>query len=144
MLTAAASGASAVDTSGVPWLTILLLVPLVGAVVVAVLPRRRPQLAKQVTLGITLVELVLTIAMCVQFHQGQQGFQFGQKYSWIKAFGVSYAVGVDGAVRGIAAGVGGISGRARRLQTGFVRSYALSMLGGAVLIAGALVLTKAG
>jgi NADH-quinone oxidoreductase subunit L len=52
--------------------------------------------------------------------------------------------GVDGAVRGIAAGVGGISGRARRLQTGFVRSYALSMLGGVVLVAGALLLAKAG
>ncbi|HSP36442.1 MAG TPA: NADH-quinone oxidoreductase subunit L [Frankiaceae bacterium] len=52
--------------------------------------------------------------------------------------------GVDGAVRGIAAGVGGLSGRARRLQTGFVRSYALSMLGGAVLVAGALMLAKVG
>jgi NADH-quinone oxidoreductase subunit L len=52
--------------------------------------------------------------------------------------------GVDGAVRGIAAGVGGLSGRMRRLQTGFVRSYALSMLGGAVLLAGALLLAKVG
>ena len=32
----------------------------------------------------------------------------------------------------------------RRLQTGFVRSYALSMLGGAVLVAGALMLAKVG
>jgi NADH-quinone oxidoreductase subunit L len=52
--------------------------------------------------------------------------------------------GVDGAVRGIAAGIGGLSGRMRRLQTGFVRSYALSMLGGAVIVAGALLLVKAG
>jgi NADH-quinone oxidoreductase subunit L len=52
--------------------------------------------------------------------------------------------GVDGAVRGIAAGVGGLSGRMRRLQTGFVRSYALSMLGGAVLLVGALLLAKVG
>jgi NADH-quinone oxidoreductase subunit L len=52
--------------------------------------------------------------------------------------------GIDGAVRGIAAGVGGLSGRARRLQTGFVRSYALSMLGGVVLVAGALMLAKVG
>jgi NADH-quinone oxidoreductase subunit L len=52
--------------------------------------------------------------------------------------------GVDGGVRALAAGIGGLSGRARRLQTGFVRSYALSMLGGAVLIAGALMLAKVG
>jgi NADH-quinone oxidoreductase subunit M len=84
------------DTSGPPWLTILLLVPTIGALLVAALPRSRPSLAKQVTLAVTLVELVLTIMMSVQFNQGQGGFQFAQKYSWIKAFGVSYAVGVDG------------------------------------------------
>ena len=38
--------------------------------------------------------------------------------------------------------VGGSSGRMRRIQTGFVRSYALSMLVGAVLLVGALLLVK--
>jgi NADH-quinone oxidoreductase subunit L len=46
--------------------------------------------------------------------------------------------GVDGLVNGTAALLGGSSGRLRRLQTGFVRSYALSMLGGSVLVIGAL------
>jgi NADH-quinone oxidoreductase subunit L len=46
--------------------------------------------------------------------------------------------GVDGLVNGIAATLGGSSGRLRRLQTGFVRSYALSMLGGGVLVIAAL------
>jgi NADH-quinone oxidoreductase subunit L len=49
---------------------------------------------------------------------------------------------VDGAVRGIAAGVGGTSGRLRRLQTGFVRSYALSMLGGGAIVIIALLLVR--
>ncbi len=49
---------------------------------------------------------------------------------------------VDGAVNGVAATIGGLSGRARRLQTGFTRSYALSMLGGAALVAIALVLVR--
>ncbi|CAI7975609.1 NADH-quinone oxidoreductase subunit L [Frankia sp. Hr75.2] len=53
-------------------------------------------------------------------------------------------VGIDGFVRGSAAAVGGLSGRLRRTQTGFVRSYALSMLGGTVLVVGALLLTRAG
>ncbi|HMA46902.1 MAG TPA: NADH-quinone oxidoreductase subunit L, partial [Frankiaceae bacterium] len=53
-------------------------------------------------------------------------------------------VGVDGIVRGTAAGVGGFSGRLRRAQTGFVRSYALSMLGGAALVVGALLLLRVG
>jgi NADH-quinone oxidoreductase subunit L len=50
--------------------------------------------------------------------------------------------GVDGAVNGIAAGLGGSSGRLRRLQTGFVRSYALSMFGGATLLIVALLLVR--
>jgi NADH-quinone oxidoreductase subunit L len=46
--------------------------------------------------------------------------------------------GIDGLVNGLAAGVGGGSGRLRRAQTGFVRSYALSILGGAVLVVAAM------
>jgi NADH-quinone oxidoreductase subunit L len=46
--------------------------------------------------------------------------------------------GVDGTVGGIAALIGGSSGRVRRLQTGFVRSYALAMVGGALLVVLAL------
>jgi NADH-quinone oxidoreductase subunit L len=50
--------------------------------------------------------------------------------------------GIDGLVNTLAATIGGTSGRLRRLQTGFVRSYALSMLVGAVLLVGALLLVK--
>jgi NADH-quinone oxidoreductase subunit L len=52
--------------------------------------------------------------------------------------------GVDGAVNGTAAALGGSSSRLGRLQTGFVRTYALGMLGGAVIIAGALLAVTAG
>ncbi|WP_116041763.1 NADH-quinone oxidoreductase subunit L [Amycolatopsis palatopharyngis] len=50
--------------------------------------------------------------------------------------------GVDGAVNGMAALLGGTSGRLRRMQTGFVRSYALSMLGGSFLLVAALLLVR--
>ena len=52
--------------------------------------------------------------------------------------------GVDGAVHGLAAGIGGGSGRLRRWQNGFVRSYALSMFGGAALVVAALLVTRIG
>ncbi|MGY2003145.1 NADH-quinone oxidoreductase subunit L [Blastococcus sp. SYSU DS1024] len=52
--------------------------------------------------------------------------------------------GVDGAVNGLAAGLGGSSSRLGRVQTGFVRSYALGMLGGAVVVAGALLAVTSG
>jgi len=52
--------------------------------------------------------------------------------------------GVDGAVNGLAALVGGTSARVRRAQTGFARSYALSMLAGATVLTAALVIARAG
>src|SRR3954464_433677 len=52
--------------------------------------------------------------------------------------------GVDGAVNGLAALVGGTSVRVRRTQTGFARSYALSMLVGALLVSAALFVVRAG
>ncbi|MET7398299.1 NADH-quinone oxidoreductase subunit L [Dactylosporangium sp. NPDC005572] len=52
--------------------------------------------------------------------------------------------GIDGLVNGLAAGVGGGSSRLRRAQTGFVRSYAMSILGGAVLIVAATLAVRFG
>jgi len=52
--------------------------------------------------------------------------------------------GIDGAISALAAGIGGGSGRLRRVQTGFVRSYALSMFGGAVLVVVALLAVRLG
>jgi NADH-quinone oxidoreductase subunit L len=50
--------------------------------------------------------------------------------------------GVDGLVNTIAAAMGGTSGRVRRIENGFVRSYALLMFLGAVLLVGALLLVR--
>jgi NADH-quinone oxidoreductase subunit L len=52
--------------------------------------------------------------------------------------------GIDGLVNGLAAGVGGGSSRLRRTQTGFVRTYALSMLGGALVVVAALLAVTLG
>jgi NADH-quinone oxidoreductase subunit L len=52
--------------------------------------------------------------------------------------------GLDGLVNGLAALVGGGSSRLGRTQTGFVRSYALSMLGGALLVAIAFLVVRLG
>ena len=52
--------------------------------------------------------------------------------------------GIDGLVNGLAAMVGGGSSRLGRTQTGFVRSYALSMLGGALLVAVAFLVVRLG
>ena len=48
----------------------------------------------------------------------------------------------DATVNGLAALIGGLSSRSRRLQTGFARSYALSMFAGATLLIVAVVLVR--
>lgn len=50
---------------------------------------------------------------------------------------------VDGVVNGTAATMGGLSGRLRRLQNGFARSYAVSMFGGAAVLIAATLLMRA-
>jgi NADH-quinone oxidoreductase subunit L len=50
--------------------------------------------------------------------------------------------GVDGLVNGLAATIGGTSGRVRRIQTGYARTYALSMLIGAVLLVAGLLVVR--
>ena len=80
-----------------PWLTTIAVVPLVGAAVVALVPKPREVLAKQLALGFSLVAFALTVAMATQFHNNTATqFQFAEHHPWIKQFGVSYSVGVDG------------------------------------------------
>jgi len=77
-------------------LTVLGLLPLFGAAVIAALPRGRDLAAKQVALATSLVVLFLTIVMCATFEPDGERFQFVEQHQWIPAFGAQYAVGVDG------------------------------------------------
>ncbi|GGL49460.1 NADH-quinone oxidoreductase subunit M [Planomonospora parontospora] len=79
-----------------PWLSILMAVPVLGAVGVACLPKGSHKPAKQLALLVSLVVLGLTVAMAVQFSPNGQRFQFTETHSWIPAFGVNYGLGVDG------------------------------------------------
>src|SRR3984885_12660385 len=58
--------------------------------------KARDTLAKWLALGFSLATLVITIVIAVRFNPSGPDFQFTQTYSWIPAFGVHYAVGVDG------------------------------------------------
>ncbi|MED7928188.1 NADH-quinone oxidoreductase subunit M [Nonomuraea sp. LP-02] len=79
-----------------PWLPILMAVPVVGAIVVALLPKGSDKLAKQVTLLVSLAVLVLTGVMAAGFDPDGDRFQFTAAYNWIPSFGVKFGVGVDG------------------------------------------------
>jgi NADH-quinone oxidoreductase subunit M len=77
-------------------LTAILLLPLVGAVLVALVPSDREALVRIVGLGAAVAELALVIALVIAFKEGDAGFQFVTNHSWIGAFGISWNLGVDG------------------------------------------------
>lgn len=80
--------------SDFPWLTTLVVLPLLGAVVTGYLPSRGV-IARQVGLGFALVTLVLAVVMTTQYDVGG-GYQFSEQHEWINVFGAHYALGVDG------------------------------------------------
>jgi len=80
-----------------PWLTAIGLLPLLGALLVAVLPAGLRRLSREIALGVSLLTLGAVVWMAVRFQVGSAGeYQFTETHSWIPQFGVSYAVGVNG------------------------------------------------
>ncbi|MEU1752498.1 NADH-quinone oxidoreductase subunit M [Micromonospora matsumotoense] len=82
--------------SNFPFLSVLTVAPLVGALVVAFLPRRRPDLAKQVAFGWSLLVLALSVVMWVAFQADGDRFQFRESYPWIPTWDVNFTLAVDG------------------------------------------------
>ena len=76
-------------------LTALIVLPLVGAVVVALIPREAVRLQKLVALGFTTAAFVVSIFMLRGFAP-RPGMQFEVSRAWIPAYGISYHLGVDG------------------------------------------------
>ncbi|ADL43974.1 NADH-quinone oxidoreductase subunit M [Micromonospora aurantiaca (nom. illeg.)] len=82
--------------SNFPFLSVLTVAPLVGALVVALLPRSRPDLAKLVAFGWSLLVLVLSVVMWFAFSADGDRFQFRESYPWIPNWGVNFTFEVDG------------------------------------------------
>jgi len=80
-----------------PWLTTIGALPLLGAVVVWVLSVTAPRLVRPAALAFSLAALGATVALALRFDVGRAGeYQFTEQVHWIRQFGVSYALGVDG------------------------------------------------
>ena len=79
-----------------PVLTVLWAVPMLGAVVVMVLPAAARALAKWVALAVSLVVLAVTAVIAVGFDPGGEQYQFVENYRWIPSFGTGYILGLDG------------------------------------------------
>jgi len=82
--------------SDFPFLPVLTVLPLIGAVIVAFLPRQSDDLAKKVTLGWSLLVLAITLLMAAGFDADGDRFQYVSSSEWIPRFGVRFDFGVDG------------------------------------------------
>lgn len=103
---------SSIATTDVPWLTLLIVWPLVGALVLWLLPRGSRaagadaegtittgprRYTRQIALGVSLVEVALGVGALLAFDTGAaRAHQLSETHAWISQLGVSYAVGVDG------------------------------------------------
>jgi NADH-quinone oxidoreductase subunit M len=80
--------------TGFPILTIIVFLPLAGALAVSVLPA---SYARPVALGAALLTWIASLLLAIGFSAGRGGlFQFTEQIAWIPAFGIEYKLGVDG------------------------------------------------
>ena len=77
-------------------LTLLIVLPLLGALVVAFLPKERTELVFPVALGLSILPLAAALWIMVNFVSGEPLFQFTEDYVLSDTFGIAWRVGVDG------------------------------------------------
>ena len=84
-------------TSSFPILTVIIFLPLAGALFCALLPPDTPEFfARRAGMAFAIAELGLVAYLVVDFPVGEAGFQYLSTQSWIGAFGIEWRVGVDG------------------------------------------------
>jgi NADH-quinone oxidoreductase subunit M len=79
-----------------PYLTIIVLLPIGGALLAAVLPAADPRIVRAIGLGTSLVTFGFSLAALAAFSAGDGGYQLVQHQTWISEFGISWTLGVDG------------------------------------------------
>lgn len=79
-----------------PILSLITFLPLIGAALVLVLPRSRPDLARLLALGTSVVTFIVSLLLYANFDRSSGALQFFEKLSWIPGWGIHYTLAVDG------------------------------------------------
>src|SRR2546421_7920270 len=77
-------------------LTLVIFAPIIGAVIVAFLPRDEGGQHKGVALLASILAFALSVLLAAGFRPGARGFSFEQRTDWAPNLGFSYHVGLDG------------------------------------------------
>jgi NADH-quinone oxidoreductase subunit M len=78
---------------GVGILSIIIFLPLIGALVVAIAPA---SVTRPIALGFALVTFLFSLFLLIGYLPGRAGFEFVETIQWIPIFGIQYTVGADG------------------------------------------------
>lgn len=79
-----------------PALSVLIALPILGAIVIALLPKERASFAKQTALGTASITTVWTILCLLRLDAGDAGFQLEERHAWMSALGVTFHLALDG------------------------------------------------
>ncbi len=79
-----------------PFLSSVVFLPLLGAIVLLALPRRCEALMWGWTLGVMLVTFAVSVVLYAAFDSSLPGMQFSEQATWIGGLGITYHVGIDG------------------------------------------------
>ncbi len=79
-----------------PYLSTIIFLPVIGAIVIALLPWANPRRIKLTAAAFTAVSFVLSLALFVMFDRSLTSPQFVEQASWIPAINVQYFLGLDG------------------------------------------------
>ncbi|MGA1422595.1 MAG: proton-conducting transporter membrane subunit, partial [Candidatus Limnocylindrus sp.] len=79
-----------------PILSMITLLPLVGALGVALIPSSRPSAIRAAALVISFITFVLSLLMLPGIREFSSEFAFSEQVAWIPNFGITYHLGVDG------------------------------------------------
>lgn len=77
-------------------LSTIIFLPLIGAGVLAILPRSSASLMRWVAVAFSLATFVLSLFVLFGFNTTQSGYQLVESYKWIEQYGIGYKIGVDG------------------------------------------------
>jgi NADH-quinone oxidoreductase subunit M len=77
-------------------LSVLVVLPALGALAVVLIPRSRAELHRGITLLFAGGTGALALYLLAAFETGEAGYQFEVNRSWVSEFGISWHVGVDG------------------------------------------------
>ena len=79
-----------------PILSALVILPLVGAIVVSLLGKTRPEWMKLAAMTSSVTTGAFSLWLLGEFKTGEAGFQFVSQHLWISQWGISWHLGVDG------------------------------------------------